>query len=243
MEVDGRLCFDSPKIKLPLGYYFGLTSASADTPDSFEVFKFISTTDLHTPDVQDPNASNKQQYMGSVAEQHSSNQQQSPNPGAFSAFSDLPEVDAKEIRSSDAQFADLHNRLQAMTKHISAMNRELVQYKQQASIQNENIAAQLSRLESSTGRLDYLAAIEKKLDNMQTDVRQTKSELHNSLDRHAAGLKTAVIEGHQSMLGTVAASAPRVGMFVFVVLGSQALLVGAYLVYKRRKANGPKKYL
>jgi mannose-binding lectin 1 len=41
----------------------------------------------------------------------------------------------------------------------------------------------------------------------------------------------------------MAANAPSVAMYVFVVLGSQALLVVAYLVYKRRKANGPKKYL
>ena len=130
-----------------------------------------------------------------------------------------------------------------MMKHISALNRELMQYKQQVSIQNENVIAQLSRLEISTGRLDFLSAMDKKMDNIQTDVRQTKSDLHNALDRHVAGLRSAVREGHQSMLGTLAASAPRVGMFVFVVLGSQALLVGAYLLYKRKKANSPKKYL
>ncbi len=39
------------------------------------------------------------------------------------------------------------------------------------------------------------------------------------------------------------ASAPRMGMFVFVVLAFQVMLVGAYVVYKRRRDRMPKKYL
>jgi mannose-binding lectin 1 len=226
-----------------LGYYFGITAASAETPDSFEVFKFVTTTESRTPDILDPNAANQQQYMASGSEQQGQNQQQSNNPGDIPSFSDPPEVDAKEIRNSDAQFADLHNRLQAMMRHISALNRDLNDYKQQASVRSENLAAQMSRMEASIGKLDYLSAMDKKMDNIQNDVKQTKSDLHNALDRHVAGLRSAVREGHQSMLGTLADSAPRIGMFVFVVLGSQALLVGAYLLYKRRKANSPKKYL
>ncbi len=41
----------------------------------------------------------------------------------------------------------------------------------------------------------------------------------------------------------IRASAPRMGMFVFVVLAFQVMLVGAYVVYKRRRDRMPKKYL
>lgn len=41
----------------------------------------------------------------------------------------------------------------------------------------------------------------------------------------------------------VTTSAPRMGFFLFAVVGIQLLLAGAYIVYKRRRANSPKKYL
>jgi mannose-binding lectin 1 len=46
-----------------------------------------------------------------------------------------------------------------------------------------------------------------------------------------------------AMLSTIASMGTGLGKFVLVVLGSNGLLVLCYLVYKRRKANAPKKYL
>jgi mannose-binding lectin 1 len=240
VDVDGKLCFDSEKIKLPLGYSFGMSAASAETPDSFEVFKFVTTTESHTPDVQDPNSGNQQQFGGAGEAQ---TQNQNKDPGAIPAFGDPPEVPADTIRSSDAQFADLHNRLQAMMKHISALSRDLNHYQANAKSEIDKITAQLSRFEQSISKLDGLANMEKKIDEIKGDVRQTKSDLHNSLDRHVTSLKSTVRDTHHSMIGSLAANAPSVALYVFVVLGSQALLVVAYVLYKKRKANGPKKYL
>ena len=243
MDVDGKLCFDSKKIKLPLGYSFGVSAASAENPDSFEVFKFVTTTESHTPDVQDANAANQQQFGGAGEAQTQNQQNNNQDPGAIPSFSDPPEVPAEQIKSSDAQFADLHNRLQAMMKHISAMNRDLNHYQVNAKSENDKLVAQISRLEASISKLDGLASMERKIDEIKGDVRQTKSDLHNSLDKHVMSLKSAVRDTHHSVIGSLAANAPSVALYVFVVLGSQALLVVAYVLYKRRKANGPKKYL
>jgi mannose-binding lectin 1 len=242
VDVDNKLCFDSKKIKLPLGYSFGISAASAETPDSFEVFKFVTTTESHTPDVQDPNSSNQQQF-GGAGETQTQNQNSNKDSGSIPAFSDPPEVSADTIRSSDAQFADLHNRLQAMMKHISALNRDLNHYQSTAKYESDKISAQLLRLESSISKLDGLAGMERKIDEIKGDVRQTKSDLHNSLDKHVSSLKSTVRDTHHSMIGSLAANAPGIAMYIFVVLGSQVLLVAAYVLYKRRKANGPKKYL
>lgn len=130
-----------------------------------------------------------------------------------------------------------------MTKHISAINRDINHYHANARVESERLGEQISRLESSISRLDALAGMEKKINEIKADVRQTKSDLHNSLDRHITSLKSTVRDTHHSMIGSLAASAPSVALYVFVVLGSQALLVVAYVYYKRRKANGPKKYL
>lgn len=235
MTVDGTLCFDSKHIRLPLGYSFGISAASAENPDSFEVFKFVLTTESHTPDVQDPNAESYQQF-GGAGEAQSNNQ----DSGTIPAYKDDPEVPAEEIKSQEAQFADLHNRLQAMTKHISALNRDMNRYQASARSESQRLNEQLSRLET---KLDALPGMERKIGEIQGDVRQTKIDLHNSLDRQFTSLKSTVRDTHSSVLGTLATSAPSVALYVFVVLGSQALLVVAYILYKRRKMNGPKKYL
>lgn len=33
------------------------------------------------------------------------------------------------------------------------------------------------------------------------------------------------------------------GVFLFMIIAFQALLAGSYVIYQRRRANGPKKYL
>lgn len=137
-----------------------------------------------------------------------------------------------------------------MLKHFSALNREIVNYQ---SLTNsrldtlntrlETLGASISRMESTVSKLDYLPAMEKKLDEMKRDVSQTKSDLHSSLDRHVAGLRKAVGDTHSSLLGGIAENARGAGTYFLVAVGSQVITVGAFLLYKRRKANSPKKYL
>lgn len=259
VTVDGRLCFDSEKIKLPLGYNFGLSAASAENPDSFEVFKFVVTTESDTPDVVDPNAdphSGFHQYTG--INHHEIEPPRGNSKGARNNeiptfnhdtpnnynFDDPPDAPASQFKNSDVQFADLHNRLQAMMKHISALSQEVSSARAFNTHAQDGVQAALTRLEQSVSKLDSLSSLEKKLDSIQADVRQTKADLHNALDRHVAGLRNDVRENHGKVLGGIAEHRTGIAGFLFVVFGSQALLVGAYVLYKRRKANGPyKKYL
>lgn len=232
VEIDGQLCFESPKIRLPTGYNFGITAASAENPDSFEVFKFIVTTESPTPDAEDPNQSNQQESAAARA------QRQAPiSPNANQGFSSDP------ASSSEAQFAHLHNRLQAMMQQVSALNRDITQSQSTAAARASTLEAQISRLERSAEKLDSLAAIDRKLNEIQADVRQTKAELHRAFEQQVSGLKTVVRDTHHSMVGSLAESAPGIMGYFLVAIGSQALTVVAFLLYKRRKANGPKKYL
>lgn len=41
----------------------------------------------------------------------------------------------------------------------------------------------------------------------------------------------------------VTSSAPKMGKYIAVVVAVQIMLAGAYIVYKKRRANAPKKYL
>lgn len=44
-------------------------------------------------------------------------------------------------------------------------------------------------------------------------------------------------------LPVVTSSAPKMGKYIAVVVAVQIMLAGAYIVYKKRRANAPKKYL
>lgn len=46
-----------------------------------------------------------------------------------------------------------------------------------------------------------------------------------------------------TLLLVISTAAPKMGMFIFVVIAFQVMLAGAYIIYKRRRANAPKKYL
>ncbi|KAG9247247.1 concanavalin A-like lectin/glucanase domain-containing protein [Calycina marina] len=245
VSVDGRLCFSSDKIKLPLGYSFGLSSASAENPDSFEIFKFVVTTESQTPEILDTNAdphASFHEYTG--VNQHDIENHAKPGDMPTFTFNDPPEAPASEFKNNDAQFADLHNRLQAMMRHISALSQEIQSSRSFTTHSQDGVQAAFARLEDTMSKLDFIPEFEKKLDAVQADVRQTKADLHNALDRHVAGLKNDVRVNHANVLGGIAEHKTGIAGFLFVVFGSQAVLVGAYLWYKRRKVNGPyKKFL
>jgi mannose-binding lectin 1 len=230
VEVDGRVCFESPKIRLPTGYQFGVTAASADNPDSFEVFKLVVTTEFSSPEAEDPT------YQAATPRTDASNLFNKAEP---ISIQDIPDEPASAVKA-DAQFADLHNRLQIMMKHISALNRDVVTANGEAKARMDELDEKIRRLEKATDRLN---SMDRKLGEIQGDVRQTKKDLQSTLDKGVAGLKTVVADTHRTMLGSLAASAPSLMGYILVAVGSQALTVAAYLLYKRRKAASPKKYL
>ena len=73
VTIDGRQCFRSDDVILPSNNYFGLTAASAETPDSFEVFRF-ATTALSSSTTPPPPANNP------TGENYGSPQQQQQPP-------------------------------------------------------------------------------------------------------------------------------------------------------------------
>jgi len=75
------------------------------------------------------------------------------------------------------------------------------------------------------------------------DVKNTKSELHTSLDRQFNGMRHDVRKTEDSLMGHVKEHAFGWGKVLGVVALSQVVSVGAYLLYKKRKASMPKKYL
>lgn len=233
VDVDGHLCFESSKIRLPTGYQLGVTAASAENADSFEVFKFVVTTDNMTPDTPSFNSnSNSNTKKDNIPANNAwgGSSSSSTDPSADEPASAIP---------VDAQFADLHNRLQSMMKHISALNRDVSASQSNSLTRYSSLEDKISHLERQMNKLDSLSTIDKKLNEIQADVRQTKADLHSSLDRQVAGLKSVVRDTHRTMLGRL----PGIMGYVMVVVAGQALTIVGYLVYKKRKNGGLKKYI
>jgi lectin, mannose-binding 1 len=239
VSIDGNLCFESTKIRLPLGYYFGITAVSSETPDSFEVNRLVVTTETYSA---------QQQGQPNTGE---ANQAPSFSDSA-SYIEDPPEIDADKVDAT-RQFADLHNRLQAVLKYVSALHRDYTdgrktEEQKLSAIHNMLSKQQYARPQavssSNTATDDLIKAMDQRLQDMEKKFNDLANQIQHvkyavADTGHIEDLKRTLKDTHLSLLSV----APRHGFLILTILGSQALLVLAYFVYKRRRANSPKKYL
>ncbi|KAL8819383.1 MAG: hypothetical protein Q9223_002171 [Gallowayella weberi] len=254
--IDGKRCFSSDKvslifllyldrsadlkqIKLPSGYYFGISAASADTPDSFEVYKFVTsaapgiTRELprrDPPPHQPPPASNP----GAANNDHGSR-------GA----------------PSDAQFAsqvtDLQNRLQTLSQSLDNVFREVQQLASKSEARHQELSHKFGSREQLSALDTRIQSIENTLrdfsghfSNIHSSLKDSHSTLNEGLTQHMTHSKhyhNAVRVTRLTSTSVISTKSPRMSSFIIVVIVFQLLLAGSYVLYKRRKANGPKKYL
>lgn len=271
VEVDGKLCFETSTVRIPPGYHFGITAASAETPDSFEVFKLVVTTDTadqgHAYNMgSDDDAAHKEQEHHD-ADQHKIQERDQYQHGSGHSKTDylaadripedrdIPYLPASEIDATK-QFADLHYRLQYLMKSLDDYQADFHLLQTETSIRHGKLLELFLKLEHHTGNRQFpyeqLNAMDRRLEVMERAVGEVKREVSSSgeMGKQMEGLRRQFMEGHSNILegvhghvGSVARSVPKWGAVVLLVLGSQAGIVFAFLAYKRRKAVGMKKYL
>ncbi|ERT01616.1 lectin family integral membrane protein [Sporothrix schenckii 1099-18] len=263
VELDGHLCFSSEDVVIPTGYRFGVTAASADTPDSAEIFKLVV---MHDNNDYTFKSDEHQQQQHEFHDEHDQYTKQKPvaggeghppvrisrggmvedTPEARNYERDnIPDADANTITSSKAQFADLHNRLQSVNHHLSTIFRQVATSDQVGEKRHEEVSVQLGQLKGLLTKLDRLDMIEDKLEQMERDMKTLHSELRQSVANAESSVRQHVagrLEGHHDRLAETLRH-PGHGRLIFVIVAGQLLLAGAYVFYKRRKASSPKKYL
>ncbi|KAK4137446.1 concanavalin A-like lectin/glucanase [Trichocladium antarcticum] len=224
VEVAGRSCFESDKIRLPSGYNFGITAASANDPDSFEVFKLVVLTGEAANPNQPPSppSGNTQQPrtpFGRADPPPNTNTNPNPDPAAAAQLADLPRLLQTLLHAASAastqQHADTTSQLDAL----------------RAQLASSRGAAQLDALESRLG-------------DVERELRLTRHELagrvrdaETALTRDAADRQAALAEHVRAH-----ATTGHARLILVVVVGGQLLVAGGYVWYKRREAT-PKKYL
>lgn len=258
VEIDDRLCFESDQITIPPGNQFGITAASADNPDSFELFKMVvMTEDLGAKSDGQQTSDQQQRYQARDQNQNQaraqtsygrSNQNSNQNAArSDTGFDDeMPDASPDTITSSKAQFADLHNRLQSINHHLSTIFRQVANSGNMAEKRHEETSQLISELKQAMSRLDRLDSITNEITKLQRDLQTVKNDLNNKVSQSENNIKRSISTNHGSMLEHVATQAtqavPGHGKLIFVIIGSQFVLVAGYVYYERKKTL-PKKYL
>lgn len=228
VRVDGRTCFATDKVNLPTDYVFGMTAASADPPDSFEVFAFTVSS---TP----------------APEQEHSEQHQSPpsTRGNAAGMSQMDDPPASHYGSPDTQFAELNNRLNLISKAITNLFTEITRHTAAEEARYKEILARMPNSQMM-GSLDSRVA---NLDRLVSDLnRELKSSDHKAqfskLSQQIAQTHVGVTEQVPERLKEyVQAHTPRIGFILYSFMAFQTCCVGAFVWFKWRKSTMPKKYL
>lgn len=255
VTIDGEACFKTDKVKLPQDYYFGISAASAENPDSFEVHKFIvSTTTSHTREEparqRSPDARNQQHqqpvqnqpHQDSAQQQHA---QQSSPPKKMASSAQIPpwiqDVLATSLKTDNDRFEDLHNRLQDMAHHVAAIYTAIDSINDLAEHRHNELMSRLAPLDDRSAHNVRLSEATQNTANQilrdleSKDYKQLIAAMHRSLDdnhRDIPNLVHAVVKQHGLSWVTLLA----------VAFAVQIMVVGAYLLYKKRR-GGTKKYL
>ncbi|PWY87050.1 lectin family integral membrane protein [Aspergillus sclerotioniger CBS 115572] len=233
VTVDDKLCFSTDKVVLPAGNVFGLTAATPENPDSFEIFKFVlQSVDSgagNTVPVQQQNT-----YQQPIATQ----EQAQAVPQQQQQQQQAPSVDSGAIFQ---QFVDLGNRIQGVNQATDTIIRELGNQGTKSENRQVELLQQFANKDQVASLDARLQKIEQILEAIQRDLEG--KDYHKRFNQLQETLRSSHLSLTENLLGVVTSSAPRMGFFICMIIAFQALLAVAYIVYKRRRANMPKKFL
>ena len=163
---------------MPSENHFGITAASADIPDSFEAYKFILTT------------------SSSFAREEPRRDDSPPQPIIQQpSGGTVDDVSALSITSQDAQFADLHNRIQMMGHSVDNLFRELANFAGKSEERHREITQGYMSGDKLNALDQRLQAMERSINTIQQkvdsrDYQQHFNKLHDTLrDSHSTLLE------------------------------------------------------
>lgn len=218
VTIDGNPCFSTPKVTLPPDYTFGLTAASSDPPDSFEIFRFaVKKTD---PAQAAPPAERFDSTTNS--------QQSTSNPDRL-------------LSALQGQFDDLHNRIASVSKAIDSLSMEI-----QMTRQAQNDILSLLRSSNVQGNIDSkLNNMDRLVSEMHREIKSTDhkgeyaklnaqiEKTHQGITEHVPGRLREYVQNHT----------PRIGFIAFSFMAFQSCCLAFMLWQKYRKSTMPKKFL
>ncbi|KAF8454614.1 concanavalin A-like lectin/glucanase domain-containing protein [Kalaharituber pfeilii] len=228
VETDGRVCFETRDVRLPAGNHFGLSAASADSPDSFELFSMkLSTPEFGHPHLSNDANQQQQQHVGAhdSAQDHWQKSQEAisqkrgsgeaeftgklPHEVDFQEFKEtVPEHEASYYKSPEVQFKDLHDRLTALyskrTHHLAAIQVQIGSVYDKADASNHRLDD--FREESRHTRVprEQIDRMEGRLSTIESMLRELEKALHSTdYSRHFDSLHSTLRDQHSNLLFAV----------------------------------------
>ncbi|KAH6975988.1 concanavalin A-like lectin/glucanase domain-containing protein [Ilyonectria sp. MPI-CAGE-AT-0026] len=244
VEIDGQLCFETSKFSIPSGYQFGVTAATPDTPDSFEVFKLVVMSD--NSDTGSDNAIKQQTPNKNPPSNGNSNNNNNNNNNAKKNNyddGDLADEDPDIFQTSKTQFMDLHNRLQSTNHQLSALHRVASRHQQQDEKRHDEILQLLNQLRTGLSKVDEIRELQGRITDLDKEIQGLRRELTRKFQASERSVKAVLSDHHSSLSEAVLERTPGHRFLILIFFGTQGLLVTAYILYKRRRASMPKKYL
>lgn len=168
-EFYSHMSLKGSQVRLPSDYSFGISAATAETPDSFEAFKFTLTTLPSTP-------------------QQDNQAQQAPTGTALPTLADAL---ASSFKSQDSQFEDLHNRLQVLAHAMDALYREITKLakesegRHQQLVQNSLVTEKLNAMDQKIQTIESIVReYPGQFANLQRILKESHSKLTVGLPEH-----------------------------------------------------------
>ena len=249
VEIDSQLCFESSKISIPQNYNLGITAATPDNPDSFEVYKLIVMEE--TAGMRRTTANN--QDNDAQKQQSSTGNRKNPRRNLFQNSDasyiedeldgDIQDESPDMFTTSEAQFEDLHRRLQSTHHQLSAMQRASVTNEKGQKDRHADLKSIVVEMKAELAKMREDRSLLERVKELEKEVRAMRNDIGKKMTSSDRSFKEYLTDHHASLSQAMTDSAPGHSKLIFVIIGSQVMLAAGYFLYKRRKASIPKKYL
>ena len=158
---------------MPPDYTFGITAASAETPDSFEAYKF--------------------QLSSSQA-----SKQEQPQQHQATGFQPGADAHSSMYKTSDSQFEDLHQKLQSLQQAVDKLEHDITKLQGDAESRHRETTRGLpsrDTLNTIASQSDKLDRIERTLNGFQSQFSTLRGVLKDSHDSLTEGLPKHIGNG------------------------------------------------
>lgn len=157
----------------------------------------------------------------------------------------MDDTPASYYTTSEAQFTDLHNRLNLLAKSITNLFGEIQRHTAAEEARYKEILARMPNGQMISSLDSRVANLDRIVSNLE---RELKSSDHKAqfakISEQIAQTHVGVTEHvPQRLREYVQAHTPRIGFILYSFMAFQTCCIGAFVWYKWRKSTMPKKYL
>ena len=154
----------------------------------------------------------------------------------------IQDVLASNVKTDNDRFEDLHNRIQDIAHHVSAIYTAIESINELAEHRHNELMSRLAPIDDRSAHNVRLSESTKS--TVEQVLRDLESKDYKEL---IAAMHRRIEDNHKDIPNVVKAVVQQHGLswmsLLAIAFAVQVMVVGAYLVYKKRRGGAPKKYL